>query len=154
MEIYSRERFIQVSKTYFISGHRDATIEEFKYNYIPKILRAISEGASFVVGDCQGIDNMAIGFLKNLEYMLLGNVTVYHMFEEPRFNAGFETKGGFRSDVERDFAMTLASDEDIAWTRKGRERSGTGCNLDRRILKNEGKLSWDNIDRTEANRFI
>ena len=38
---------------YFISGHRDLTIEEFKKHYIPKIdeVCAFDKNAKFVVGD-------------------------------------------------------------------------------------------------------
>ena len=54
------------------------------------------------------------------------------MFESPRHNAGFPTESGFQSDEERDIAMTYNSDRDIAWVRKGREKSGTQKNLDRR----------------------
>ena len=41
---------------YFISGHRDLTIEEFKKHYIPKIdeVCAFDKNAKFVVGDYWG----------------------------------------------------------------------------------------------------
>lgn len=58
-----------------------------------------------------------------------------HVFASPRNNAGFPTRGGFQSDVERDTQMTLDSDRDIAWVRPVRERSGTQANLDRRRKK-------------------
>ena len=43
--------------------------------------------------------------------------------------------GGFGSDQERDSAMTGNTDEDIAWIRPGRERSGTAKNLMRRARR-------------------
>jgi len=42
--------------------------------------------------------------------------------------------GGFTTDDERDAAMTMASDADIAWVRPGRKKSGTAKNLARRNL--------------------
>lgn len=138
-------------KTYFISGHRKITIDEFYEHYVPKIAAAISEGASFVVGDCPGVDIMAQYYLKEAN---VTDVTVYHMLEYPRCSAGFLLKGGFKSDVERDYNMTLASDDDIAWIRPGCERSGTGNNLDRRKMQRDGTLSWENVWRIEANRFL
>jgi hypothetical protein len=138
-------------KTYFISGHRNVTREEFNIHYAEKIVDAIMENASFVVGDCPGVDMMAQEWLKRC---LVDRVTVYHMLESPRCNAGFPLKGGFKSDVERDYTMTLDSDDDIAWVRPGCERSGTGNNLDRRKMQRDGTLSWENITRIEANRFL
>jgi hypothetical protein len=66
---------------------------------------------------------------------LLGKTTavvVYHMFTSPRNNVGFRTLGGFQSDEERDVRMTADSEQDIAWVRPGREKSGTQKNIDRR----------------------
>jgi len=54
------------------------------------------------------------------------------MFDTPRNNSGFLTKSGFKNDRERDIAMTQASTKDIAWVRKGREKSGTQDNINRR----------------------
>lgn len=113
---------------YFISGHLDLTEAEFAAYYQPAIDAAIARGDGFVVGDARGADSLAQAYL-------LGKttaVTVYHMFESPRNNAGFDTKGGFESDNARDKQMTLDSTQDIAWVREGREKSGTQRNLDRR----------------------
>ena len=60
------------------------------------------------------------------------DVIVYHMFESPRNNAGYQTIGGFQSDKERDAQMTKDSDRDIAWVRSGRKNSGTQKNIERR----------------------
>lgn len=46
-------------RTYFISGHLDLTVEEFRVHYTPRIATAIAEEASFVVGDARGCDLMA-----------------------------------------------------------------------------------------------
>jgi hypothetical protein len=113
---------------YFISGHLSLTDEEFEQFYVPLIYKGISEGSSFVVGDAAGADSMSQKYL----HTKTNKVVVYHMFDSPRFNAGFETKGGFASDNSRDKAMTLASDGDIAYIRPGKEKSGTQRNIDRR----------------------
>ena len=123
-------------KTHFISGHLDLTPEEFELHYEGHILEAIREGGSFVVGDARGTDHMAQQFLKKIimDNMLFDlDVTVFHMFESPRHNAGhFPTQGGYETDSARDRAMTAASENDIAWVRPGREKSGTARNLARR----------------------
>ncbi|MFY1825960.1 hypothetical protein ACN47A_08615 [Myxococcus fulvus] len=116
---------------YFISGHLDLTEPEFHEHYAPRLERACLQGASFVLGDARGADAMAQHFIKARG----ANATVFHMFESPRHNAGFPNRGGFTSDLDRDTAMTLASQEDLAWIRPGREKSGTAKNLLRRLQK-------------------
>lgn len=124
-----------MSKTYFISGHRNITEEEFIKHYEPVLWNKINESdVSFVVGDCVGADDMAQKYLKS---MGVKEVTVYHMFDNPRHNAGFTLVGGFNSDVERDSAMTKASDADIAWVRDFNQKSGTKDNLERRKWYND-----------------
>ena len=116
---------------YFVSGHLDLTEEEFEEHYVPKLVGAIQKGGSFVVGDAPGCDTMAQQYLRGAA------VTVYHMLEMPRNLRcdTFDTVGGFRTDEERDAAMTEASDEDIAWVRPGFENSWTAKNIGRRQLK-------------------
>lgn len=116
-------------KTYYISGHLDLTMDEFLEHYEPRIHAAMNEGATFVVGDAPGCDAHAQDLLSLASY---SRVTVYHMLEAPRNNAGFPTVGGFESDATRDAALTDASTDDIAWIRPGREKSGTAKNLARR----------------------
>jgi hypothetical protein len=113
---------------YFISGHLSLTQDEFDIHYKPFIVEALCHNSSFVVGDAKGADTLAQTYL----FGKTDKVVVYHMFGSPRYNAGFPTEGGFQSDEERDNAMTDNSDSDIAWVRKGREKSGTQKNLDRR----------------------
>lgn len=117
-------------KTYFVSGHLDLTEEEFNEHYAPKLHSALGEGAAFVVGDARGCDMQA----QELLSIWTKNVTVYHMFWRPRNlkDTEFKMWGGFETDRDRDEAMTLASDDDIAWVRPGRETSGTAKNLKRR----------------------
>lgn len=118
---------------YFISGHRNIDQEFFDRYYKP-LLEAVLQNdpfPKFVVGDCEGVDTMAQDWLeKNVTKDI---VTVYHMYDSPRHNAGpFKTVGGFKSDVERDEAMTRNSDIDIAYIMKGRWTSGTAQNILRR----------------------
>lgn len=115
---------------YFISGHLSLTNEEFQEHYIPQLEKALEAKGTFVVGDARGADTKAQAWLREKG----AEVIVYHMFTSPRNNVGnFPTKGGYISDEQRDCAMTLASDKDIAWVRTGREDSGTAKNLKRRL---------------------
>ena len=124
-------------KVAYISGHLDVTLDEFRAHYCQPILDAIRAGHQFVVGDARGADDWANKFLWTF-CNDLADITVYHMLDAPRYNAGeLQTMGGFTSDDERDTAMTAASDYDIAWVRKGREKSGTATNIARRL---NGKL--------------
>lgn len=118
--------------TYFISGHRNITQEDFDKYYVPLINNALKDkDVHFVVGDCEGADSMAQNYLKEKEIL---NVTVYHMFDSPRYLADekFSSQGGFKSDVERDSAMTIVSQVDIAVIGIGRWTSGTAQNILRR----------------------
>ena len=116
-------------KTYFVSGHLDITEREFIDHYVPHLKVAVENGDDFVVGDAKGADFMAQEWLSFYDR----TVTVFHMFDSPRWLLGlFPTVGGFETDKERDEAMTLASNTDIAWIRPGREKSGTAKNLARR----------------------
>lgn len=118
-------------KVAFVSGHLNVTTEEFQEHYVPKLQKAIAEKHKFVVGDCKGVDTLAQGFFAY--FLTKDDVTVYHMFDSPRNNVGnFPTRGGFKSDNERDSEMTRMSDYDIVWIRPGRENSGTAKNVERR----------------------
>lgn len=119
-------------KTAYISGHLKISSEEFDEHYLLPIREAMVRGDKFVVGDARGTDTIAQQYL----YLCgVEDVTVYHMLDKPRNNKyHFPTVGGFKSDEERDAAMTAASDYDIAWVRPGREDSGTAKNLQRRKI--------------------
>jgi hypothetical protein len=117
-----------LTRVNFISGHLDLTREEFEAHYRPLIDAALSLGETFIIGDARGADALAQGYLHEKR----ASVVVYHMFDSPRNNAGFPVVGGFKSDSERDRRMTQDSDQDIAWVRRGREKSGTQANLNRR----------------------
>ena len=127
--------------TYFISGHRDITQDEFDRIYKQKILETIENdnNCKFVIGDYHGVDTMAQQYLSDLcheqPHMINPkDITVYHMFEKPRnlVNTDFNTSGGYKTDEERDSAMTKVSDKDIAFVRRGKYKSGTAQNIVRR----------------------
>jgi hypothetical protein len=115
---------------YFISGHGDVTDAEFHEHYVPAIKKALAEGAEFVVGDFRGVDKTAQCFLKLARPE--PKVTVFHMFERPRYHIGWPTVGGFKTDEDRDAAMTAGSHRDIAWLRNPEYDTGTRRNLERR----------------------
>lgn len=131
---------------YFISGHRNITQEEFNEYYKPIIADTFlrDTNPSFVLAECEGADSMAQDYLKKLlESEVLykefaPTVTVYHMYESPRYLASskFETKGGYTSDVERDTAMTKNSNIDIAFIKDSSRDSGTRQNIIRRHIMN------------------
>lgn len=124
--------------TYFISGHRDITEEEFEINYKVAIDSVLFDNpnAIFVVGDYYGVDIMAQNYLLDHVGIEPERVTVYHMFDSPRNKNEkvVNLVGGFKSDEERDAAMTKASAFDIAFVRDHTKISGTGTNILRRHL--------------------
>lgn len=126
---------ITVRMTAFISGHLTLTGEEFDTYYRPTIDDMIKAGHAVVVGDARGADLMAQTYLSQCGHR---EVTVYHMFNQPRVNVGnWPTVGGYTSDRSRDAAMTAASTYDIAWVRDPAKRSGTRDNLERRAKKHK-----------------
>jgi hypothetical protein len=121
--------------TFFISGHRNITQEEFDNNYIPAIQKALEyKNVYFVVGDYYGTDIMAQNYLVDVLGVDPRRITVYHMFTSPRnINPKIQnTKGGFTSDSGRDEQMTKDSDYDIAFVRDPKKISGTAENILRR----------------------
>ena len=121
----------KMDAVFFVSGHLNLTIDEFNQFYTPFLEQAMKQNCSFVIGDAIGADFMAQSYLMKNHY---DKVVVYHMFETPRNNCGFKTKGGFDSDDARDSQMTRDSTKDICWVRKGKSKriSGTEKNILRR----------------------
>lgn len=127
--------------TYFISGHRNLSYEDFEKYYIPvidKVIRTEGDDAKFVVGDCEGVDKFAMDYVFSKD---ICHITIYHMFAKPRNVPEANTEvlldlvdfcGGFESDEERDSAMTRNSDFDIAFVKDNRWNSGTAQNIKRR----------------------
>lgn len=129
---------------YFISGHRDLSYKDFEKYYIPKIKEVIGKDprAEFIVGDCDGADKYAMDYIFN---ETMKDLTIYHMFNKPRNTPNDKHPGtlvsdykyiffrrGFKSDEERDSAMTRDSDFDIAFIKDNRWDSGTAQNIKRR----------------------
>lgn len=135
----------------YISGHLNVSLAEFFEHYVPKIEVAMKRGHRFVMGDARGVDNQAAAMLQRVfqespEHLQMYDTSdlndvavVYHMYDSPRIVTKLPCIGGFQSDEERDMAMTLASDYDIAWVRPGRENSGTAKNVARRTKFNEAR---------------
>lgn len=124
-------------KTYFISGHRDITDNEFtKYKEVLTNILNDTPDVYFVVGDYQGVDIMAQNFLIDEMNLPPEQITVYHMSDKPNnINPKIQnTIGGFESDEERDAAMTAISSKDVAFVKSHMEWSGTGQNILRRYI--------------------
>lgn len=130
------DNITDISEVFFISGHRDITETEFEINYIPKINDVLYnyKNAKFIMGDYYGLDIMAQNYLIDVLGIEPERITVYHMFDEPRnCNIKITNKiGGFKTDDERDEAMTNASSFDIAFVRDNNIITGTGKNILRR----------------------
>lgn len=126
--------------TYFISGHRDLTQEEFNIHYVPLIEKIITNdiNTEFVVGDWEGCDTMFINYM--LEQVDYPPITIYHVEKNPRIiyegesvlNAEEIYNIKLRTYDECDARMTSDSDFDVAWIRPGREDSHTAMNIKRR----------------------
>ncbi len=141
-----------MSDVVFISGHRNITQEEFTEHYTDAIVDAVLDGCSFVVGDCLGCDFRAQQLLIQSG---CEDVTVYHMGDTPTFYVDdLDTKGDFVSHIDRDWAMSLVSDRDLCWIRKGKERSGTAQNVQRRKLKEDGVNTIQEVMTLEASMFL
>ena len=124
--------------TYFISGHRDITEDEFERNYKMALEDVVNNvpDCRFVVGDYYGVDIMAQNYLIDVLGVDPERITVYHMFDSARnLNPKIQNvMCGFTSDRERDEAMTKASSYDIAFVRDNTKISGTAENILRRHL--------------------
>jgi hypothetical protein len=123
--------------TYFVSGHRNITQEEFDNNYVPALQKALeNKDAYFVIGDYYGVDIMAQNYLIDVLKVDPRRITVYHMYKSPRNKHPKiqNTKGGFTSDSSRDSQMTRDSDLDIAFVRDPKKISGTAENILRRHM--------------------
>lgn len=133
-----KEEEIDISKTYFISGHGDITNDEFEFYYQDALNDIVStvDDCKFVVGDFQGVDILSQNYLIDVLQVDPTRITVYHMFDTPRniHEKITHTQGGFKTDEERDEAMTRNSIADIAFVRTNKKISGTAENILRRFL--------------------
>ena len=125
--------------TYFISGHRDLTPEEFSKHYALWIRYVMNEDpyADFVIGDCEGCDTMALEYILSqpdygyISLYCVGSPNIRPFGEHPE---NFERVFVYpcKSYDDCDSTMTLVSDFDIAWVRAGKEDSYTVKNIKRR----------------------
>ena len=120
---------------YFVSGHRDLTISEFREHYVPLIQKIIKDDVwcEFVVGFCEGCDLMFIEWMK--EHAPSHDLLVFHCTHIPEnFWDNYPNIYLYKCDDHEtcDTAMTRNSDFDIAWVRLGRENSHTAKNIKRR----------------------
>jgi hypothetical protein len=136
-EMNKKEESIDVNSTYFVSGHRDLTEEEFETFYAPLIQQVLNDkpNANFIIGDCEGCDIMAQNYLVDI-IDDVSRITVYCVGDAPRNVNPYiiSIKNGFNDDREKDIAMTNDSFEDIALVRSPEVWSGTGENILRRYM--------------------
>lgn len=134
-ELNEKEELNDIQNTYFISGHRDITENEFEYYYIPMINQVISENpqSKFIVGDCEGADIMSQNYLVSI-LDDINRITVYCTGNTPKHinTEIIYIKNGFETDRDKDIAMTKNSISDIAFVRNSEEMSGTAENILRR----------------------
>ena len=93
-----------------ISGSR--SIKSLNIEARDRIQKIVALGADILVGDCYGVDSAVQQYLKSINYT---RVTVYHIGNKPRYNAGFPTcqiAGSRYSDKDR--AMCNAADYGLA----------------------------------------
>lgn len=136
-ELHKKEEKSTKDITYFISGHRDLTNEEFEKYYVPLINQVLNDNPNsrFIVGDCGGCDIMAQNYLVDI-IDDVSKITVYCVGDVPRnINPDIiYINNGFINDREKDIAMTNDSFEDIALVRNPEIWSGTGENILRRYM--------------------
>lgn len=143
------------SLTYFISGHIDLEDDEFNQFYKPLLDVALEDpNSKFVMGDAQGADTLSREYLASK--IDKKRITIYTVKNPKKVKDPlnqFPIQGSFNNHEEKDKAMTLASDLDIAYVRSSEEqkkrleargiqydpnrKSGTEKNLLRRLEINK-----------------
>lgn len=136
IENAERQKSDEKTHTWFISGHRNLTSEEFECVYIPAIDELIEndENVHFIVGDCEGCDIMAQNYLVDVKKFDPDRISVYIVEKSPKYVNPLihNIISGFKDDVEKDCAMTENSIGDIAFVRDWKIISGTAENILRR----------------------
>ena len=125
--------------TYFISGHRNLTKEDFLNHYAEKLIQI--ESKYQFLSRIKEEDIITPYYIMAQEYLIEtlkvdpNRIKVYHMGDKPMNIAsdGIKRVGGFKTDNERDAAMTYDSDEDIAFIYDETKWSGTRQNILRRF---------------------
>jgi hypothetical protein len=131
-----------------ISGYIDISPADFASHYIPPIDLAISRGDHFTLGDAQGSDTLALGYLlqhggSGIKHRIaIYSIEARTMLRSSKpwgsatrtgppadaLSSGASTRGKGRKQgdprarhLQRDARMTRASDYDILWTRSEEE---------------------------------
>ena len=65
---------------YFVSGHRDLTMEEFDRHYVYQLDRVLADDpyAEFVVGDWEGCDTIFVKYME--EYYTDVRIHIFYVF--------------------------------------------------------------------------
>ncbi|KAF7297624.1 hypothetical protein MKEN_01385400 [Mycena kentingensis (nom. inval.)] len=107
--------------TAFISGPLEPTSAFFSTHYTPRIAHAVAAGHSFVLGPSRGTDALALTHLLE-SGVSPQRITVFLRESESkqRWAGRFRAQGvrivvSGKTHMERDAAMTAASDYDILW---------------------------------------
>ena len=119
---------------YFVSGHRDLTMEEFDRHYVYQLDRVLADDpyAEFVVGDWEGCDTIFVKYME--EYYTDVRIHIFYVFSS-RIKEGEFNEYRFhecKSYDDCDASMTRHSNFDITWVRPGKEDSHTAKNIKRR----------------------
>ena len=107
----------------FVSGHVDIDETEFLAHYADRLDAAIAAGHSFVLGNAQGTDTLALRYLLSAlgqEADARVRVAFYSAYMQPSdydIPPAALIPQTFTSNAKRDAYLTQISDYDIAWVR-------------------------------------
>lgn len=119
--------------TYFISGHRDLTEEEFNIHYASKIRKSNAQSPScgYILGDASGCDKLAQEFLRKIG-VSPERICIHHVESKQPANKYKYNLHSHSTESARRNYMTHVSTSDIAWVRPGCEDSEVRNNILRR----------------------
>lgn len=135
LQTQEKEKKNRKNHTIFLSGHKNLNDEDFIIWYERELEDAVMDIENyFVVGDDDGFDIMAQNFLLDELNIDPDRLTLYYVGNEPK-NANKRIKnkiGGYETEEERDYAMTMNSARDIAYIEDYHVLSSTAKNILRR----------------------
>lgn len=103
-----------MARTAFISGPLNISEDRFRQLYIPAIDKAIADNDSFVIGDAIGVDKIALDYLIS-RGVDKSRITIYQRKRKQKVVYENINTLEFKSDKEKDVAMTKNSHYDIAF---------------------------------------
>lgn len=120
----------------YVFGNGNLSFQDFLSNYLEPLRPYLNDNkASFLIGDFRGADTLTMELLKTTSI----NVSVYHLFEAPRYLpdkyktkvGAWQLRGGFLTDEERDGAMIAACTHflGIDFNSSSKRESGTSKNI-------------------------